>query len=106
MNARDKNAELTPRNIEDALQTLPGLGYFDDDIQSQLHETTKSIAQDIVDLLSQQYRQARIKHGATKTLPQALWKPLRAQAYALTAEHCEKLATNLRKASKNPNMSL
>ena len=106
MNARDKSAELSSTIVDDTLQKLPGLGYFDDDIQAQLTETTKSISQDIVDVLSAQYRDARQKHGDKTTLPAQLWEKLRSQAYILAAEHCEVLATNLRNASSNPNMEL
>jgi hypothetical protein len=99
MNARKETAEL-----ETALQSLPGLGYFNDDIRAQLEETAKSIAQDVVDLLSTQYREARQSKGGLNTLPDALWKPLRGKAYILTAEHYESLAKELRDASNEPNM--
>lgn len=85
-----------------ALEKLPGLGFFEDDIQAQLTETAKSISQDIVDLLSQQYKEAR----AIRTIPEGLWKPLRGKSYLIAAQHCEDLATNLREASKNPNTKL
>lgn len=97
MNTPAKLAEL-----ETELQSLPGLGFFDDDIQSQLKETAKSISQDIVDLLSSQYREAR----KPQTLPDSLWKPLRGKAYEIAAEHCEALAIELRAAAKDPNMTL
>lgn len=97
MNTQTKRAEL-----ETALQSLPGLGYFDDDIQSQLKETAKSITQDIVDLLSAQYSEAR----KPNTLPKSLWKPLRIKAYEITANHFESLANDLKEAANNPNMQL
>ena len=105
MNAREENAGTDAVSVDKDLQSLPGLGYFDDDIQAQLTETAKSISQDIVDVLSAQYRDARQKGGKT-TLPASLWEPLRSKAYVLAAEHCEALARNLRNASANPHMDL
>lgn len=101
MNAHDKKVEL-----HQALKKLPGLGYFEDDIEAQLKETAKGISQDIVDLLSSQYRDARKKHGGVSTLPSDLWQPLRSKAYKIAAEHCDALARDLRKAAKDPNMAL
>ncbi len=97
MNTPGKLAEL-----ETALQSLPALGYFNDGIQTQLRETARSIAQDIVDLLSSQYSEAR----KPNTLPDSLWKPLRGKAYEITAEHYESLAAELRETATNPNMKL
>ena len=101
MNAH-KSAEHTSTDVEKALQSLPGLGYFEDDIHAQLKETGKSISQDIVDLLSAQYCEAR----KPNTVPDSLWKPLRSKAYIITADHCEALAEELREAAKNPTMKL
>ena len=97
MNTPAKLAEL-----ETALQTLPGLGYFDDDIHSQLTETAKSITQDIVDLLGSQYSEAR----KPNTLPRSLWKPLRIKAYEITAAHFESIAAELKEAANDPRMQL
>lgn len=99
MNARKETAEL-----ETALQSLPGLGYFNDDIHAQLEETAKSIAQDIVDLLATQYRNARKPKDGLFTPSDALWQPLRGKAYILTAEHYESLAKELREAANEPTM--
>ncbi|MEM9681136.1 MAG: hypothetical protein AAF901_12510 [Bacteroidota bacterium] len=106
MDSRDSIAEQKDVNVEDALQSLPGLGYLDDDIQAQLTETAKSISQDIVDFYSAQYREARRKNGGNATLPEKMWKPLKGKAYQLAAKHCEELASDLMEASKNPNMKL
>ena len=101
MNAREKEAEL-----QNALQKLPGLGYFEDDIEAQIKEPAKSISQDIVDLLSSQYREARKSASGLNTLPDALWKPLRSKAYHIAADHLDAIAYDLREAAKNPNMKL
>lgn len=102
MNAHQKGAGSDAIDVQTILRSLPGLGYFNDDIQAQLKETAKSITQDIVDLLSAQYKDAR----KPATPPDALWQPLRGEAYKIAADHCEALAQELREAAKDPNMKL
>lgn len=101
MNKQQNRPDSSP-DTSPNFEQLPGLGYLNDDIQMQLTETAKSIAQDIVDLMAEQYKKAR----GLRTMPENIWKPLRGKAYILAAEHCEDLAKDLRNASKNPNMNL
>ncbi len=79
---------------------LPNLGYADDDIRCQLIGTAKSSIQYILDILENQYRR---DHGL-KVLPESLWIPLKRKAYLHYAQHCERLAKELKKASTNPNI--
>ncbi|MGH1399446.1 MAG: hypothetical protein ACRBCT_09565, partial [Alphaproteobacteria bacterium] len=72
-----QNRVKTAHEINQTFDNLPGLGYLNDDIQMQLTETAKSIAQDVIDLLADQYKTAR----GLRTMPENIWKPLRGRAY-------------------------
>ena len=97
-----ENNQHSESDLNLAVEGLPGLGYFDDDIRAQLTATAQSISQDIVDMLGEQYRKAR----KPSTLPSGIWKPLRSRAYIIAAEHCEQLAQELKTAAKDPNTAL
>ena len=97
-----KTHQTCDSELNTALDHLPGIGFFDDDIRAQLTETAKSISQDIVDLLGAQYREGR----KPQTLPEGIWKPLRSRAYKIAAAHCEQLAEDLKAAAENPNTAL
>ena len=101
MNAQKKENRDCNSNFEKRLSSLNGLGYFDDDIQAQLEETVRSISQDIIDILSARYQDARRMGGDSGALPKAFWSPLRKKAYLMTAAHCDKIAAELRRASND-----
>ena len=83
-----------------ALDALPGLGVFEQDLKGQMDATARSAIQHIIDVMEDNYR----KSYEVAIMPRPVWKIMRTRAYLCYVRHCARLMKDLKAAAFDPNM--